>query len=413
MHALDWFSHSDQLPPKGEGIFRVTVGGDWAPIWQYEGTVKQSATAVHGDLLPLFRGSDYNIVNLEAVLGDEGAPVLKPGPCLKSDAHSSLAALKAAPFHAVTLANNHSMDFGPASLKHTLELLEGEGIASVGAGMNGAEAARPLIVEREGLRLGIINCAEGEACASYRGGPGANRFIVEEQVAAIGQLKGEVDLVLVIFHGGREHAVSPPPYVVAGMRAFVDAGADAVIAHHPHVPQGVEVYRGAPIAYSLGNFVFRWKTDQFYLKSGYLAHLDIRDRKIVRASLTPYYMKEEGVFELKGKEREAFLRELKELSSLLADGQKVQQLWDAFGDVMGRDWLVASMEAGVRELKESPGTGVVRWHHYFGVPAHRNLFENGFLRVRLGTFGDSPQWAQDLVRRWLKMSEAEWYQSIE
>ena len=74
--------------------------------------------------------------------------------------------------------------------------------------------------------------------------------------------------MLVIFHGGREYAPCPPPYVVNALRRFARAGACAVVAHHPHVPQGIEIVEGVPIAYSQGNFVFRWaetrSDDQYF-----------------------------------------------------------------------------------------------------------------------------------------------------
>ena len=89
-------------------------------------------------------------------------------------------------------------------------------------------------------------------------------------------------VILVIFHGGREHTPLPPPYVVHDLRAIAEMGAHAVIAHHPHVPQGIELHHGVPIVYSMGNFVF-WQTDPaFYRHAGYLVHLDLRDEYRVK-----------------------------------------------------------------------------------------------------------------------------------
>ncbi len=397
MNTLNWF---DSEAAKPEGAFRITIGGDWAPIWTYEAVARERGAEIHGDLLPLLRESDFNLFNLEAVLGDEGAPLSKPGPCLKADAELSISTLRGVPVQAVTLANNHAMDFGPASLENTLKELDAAGILHVGAGMAEPAISAPLEVERDGVRFAVVNFGEGEACASYGGRPGVNRYQPAVQAAQIRELKQRFPIVIAVFHGGREHAVCPPPYVVEGMRALVDAGADAVVAHHPHVPQGVEIYRGVPIAYSTGNFVFRRGSGHYYLNTGYLAHLDLRDGRIVKVGLTPYRMAEAGVCRLQGDELAAFTAELQELSGMLAHPDKVEALWHAFGDELGENWVISTMEQAVAVTKEDPAGGIVRWHHYFAMPAHQQMIETLFLRHRLGTVGDSPEWAREWVRRW-------------
>ncbi|HWL51602.1 MAG TPA: CapA family protein [Chthoniobacteraceae bacterium] len=381
---------------------RVTIASDWAPIWTYEALMEADPLAVYGDLLPLLRGSDLNIVNVECVLGEKGAPIPKAGPCLRGDEKVALAALTQVPFHVATLANNHSMDYGPESLEETLALLRGAGIRTVGAAMNGEEAACPLIIENDRLRLGIINCGEGEACASLAGGPGAYVFDLEVQEAQIRALKGEVDAVVVIFHGGREHAPMPPPYVVRALRRFAEAGAAAVIAHHPHVPQGLEVHAGVPIAYSQGNFVFRREVPSYYRNTGYLVHLDFDAKKEVNLSITPYRLKPEGVFVLRGEEQREFLAELEAISRYLADPRAIADLWDAFGDEYGdgEKTVISQLERGLEEYGRSRESAIARWHHYFFAPAHQQYFENAFERLKRGTFGTSPEWAREWVRRW-------------
>lgn len=384
--------------------YRVTVASDWAPIWSYEALMQREPLAVYGDLLPILRESDLNIVNVECVLGEKGQPIPKAGPCLRGDEAASVAALKGVPFHVATLANNHSMDYGPESLEHTLAVLKGAGVRTVGAGMNGEEAARPLIIENNELRLAIVNCGEGEACASLAGGPGAYVYDLERQEEQIRTLKGEVDAVIVIFHGGREHAPMPPPYVVRGLRRLAQAGAAAVVAHHPHVPQGLEVHGGVPIAYSQGNFVFRREIPSHYRNTGYLMHLDFAGRKISDVSITPYRMKPQGVFALCGEEKQEFLAELEAISRHLADPQAISDLWDAFVDEYGdgEKTVLSQLERALEEYKTSPASAIARFHHYFFAPAHQQYFENAFERLKRRTFDTSPQWARDLVKRWAK-----------
>ncbi len=384
--------------------FRVTIGSDWAPIWSYEDVMRKDAASVYGDLLPLFLESNLNIVNLECVLGNRGAPIPKAGPALCGEAQTGIAGLKAAKIGVVTLANNHSMDHGPESLEETLRLLCEAGISPVGAGMTGEAAAKPLLLTRGPgeAPLAIINCGEGEACASLDGGPGANVYNLRVQEKQIADLRDAGYLVITIFHGGREHAVMPPPYVVHGLRALAEAGSAAVIAHHPHVPQGVEIHQGVPIAYSQGNFIFRRGTPHYYLNIGYLVHLDIGSRKVEAVAMTPYRMEPEGTKVLAGEERAAFLKDLKELSGYLSDPKAVESFWNAFADLYGKgeESLYDQLRSAVQRLEEDRPTALSYWHHYFFAPAHREYFSDGLKRLRLGTFGDSPEWAREWVRKW-------------
>jgi poly-gamma-glutamate synthesis protein (capsule biosynthesis protein) len=301
------------------------------------------------------------------------------------------------------------MDFGPESLQETIDLLHRADVKTVGAGLNADVAAEPAVVPMKGATLGIINCAEGEACASMDGGPGAHPFEVRVLEAQVRELKKQVDAVLVIFHGGREYAPSPPPYVVEGLRRLADVGACAVIAHHPHVPQGVEIYRGVPIAYSQGNFVFRWNDacddPREYITLGYLVHLDFAGKALVKVSLTPYRMKREGVFALAGEEKAQFLQKLKQVSDLLEHPQKIRWAWDAFVDSEGQEWMLTVLRAQLDTFDENPALAAARLSNLFHCPAHRELYINGLKRLARGELGNAPEWAKELVAEWQKVTE--------
>jgi poly-gamma-glutamate synthesis protein (capsule biosynthesis protein) len=402
---MDWNkgSYCASGTEKQESTFRITIGADWGALWDYTDLMQKDPLAVYGDLLPLFRQSDLNIVNVECALGKKGAPIKKGGPNLRG-ADGTERALSEVPFHIGCLANNHIMDFGPESLEETINILHSAGVQTVGAGLNGKEAARPLIVQMKNATLGIINCAEGEACASIDGGPGTHPFDVLALQEQIRELKKTVDAVLVIFHGGREYAPVPPPYIIKGLRRLAEAGACAVIAHHPHVPQGVEIHQGVPIAYSQGNFVFRWadtrQSYRYFVSTGYLVHLDFAGKVLSELSLTPYRMKADGVFALQGEEKTQLLRELEQVSALLADERKSRQAWDAFVDNMGQDGMRNLLQNLVNQFDDDPDGAAARLHNIFFCPAHRELYLNGLKRISHGELGDSPQWAKDLVADW-------------
>lgn len=261
MKKADWTNGicyvSDAAPevPAMKKSARMTIASDWLPRGPHEQLIEENPLAVYGDLLPLLRSSDLNVVNVEGGIGDSGHPIVKSGPNLRMT-ERAVRSLVEAPFHVGCLANNHILDYGTDNLRNTLNILRKEGLQTVGAGLNGAEAARPLINDLGASKVAIINCAEGEACRSLHNGPGAYGFETTALVRQVRELKQEADIVLVIFHGGREYVPLPPEYVVDGLRAAADAGASAVIAHHPHVPQGIELYGNVPIVYSQGNFVF-------------------------------------------------------------------------------------------------------------------------------------------------------------
>jgi poly-gamma-glutamate synthesis protein (capsule biosynthesis protein) len=405
MENINWNNGVYQTPnvPHKQLDFRITIAADWGALWDYADLMQNDQLTVYGDLLPLFRESDFNIVNVECALGVKGAPIKKCGPNLRG-ASGTERALSAVPFHLGCLANNHSMDFGPESLEETIGILHGAGLKTIGAGINGTEAAQPIIVQMKNATLGIINCAEGEECASIDGGPGVHLFDVPEIKAQIPELKKQADAVLVIFHGGREYAPLPPPYVMDGLRQFAEAGACAVIGHHPHVPQGIEIHQDVPIAYSQGNFVFRWNDTnndpREYITLGYLVHLDFAGKELAEFSLTPYRMKPEGVFALDGEEKVQLLQKLKDVSALLADPQASRFAWDAFVDNEGEKWMMNTIQTQLDLFQKEPELAAAKLRNLFFCPAHRELYLNGLRRLSHGELGNAPAWAKELVAEW-------------
>ena len=160
------------------------------------------------------------------------------------------------------LANNHSGDFGPDALLDSVERLRGSGIAPVGAGANVREASTAAVVERDGWRIAVLGFGGVVPAADWLAGanrPGmASGDDTEAMVTAV-RAAGEVaDLVFVSIHWGVELDTQPRADDVARAHAMIDAGADGVFGHHSHRLQPLGSYRGRPIAWGLGNFV--WPT---------------------------------------------------------------------------------------------------------------------------------------------------------
>lgn len=196
---------------------------------------------------------------------------------------AALTALAHAGFDVVTLAGNHIYDCGDVGVLDTVRHARDAGLVPAGAGATLAEARRPALVERGGIRVAVLsyNCVgpreswatSGKAGCAYvhvlthyeldhasPGGPPriytfADPDSVEALRADVRDARDQADVVLVSMHKGVGHT----PAVVAMYesplaRAAIDAGADAVFGHHAHIMRGIEVYRGRPIFHGLGNF---------------------------------------------------------------------------------------------------------------------------------------------------------------
>lgn len=158
----------------------------------------------------------------------------------------------------MTLANNHSMDFGPLALQDTLAALTENGILFTGAGMNldDARAAATLKVNDTTVAFLSYSLTFPLDFFASAGRPGTAPGYADYVKADIQKVRQTADIVVVSFHWGAERMTAAKDYQIELGRQSVDWGADLVLGHHPHVLQELEVYKGRLIAYSLGNFIF-------------------------------------------------------------------------------------------------------------------------------------------------------------
>lgn len=191
-------------------------------------------------VLDIFTADDFTIVNLENVLTDRALPEKEksttPAYWFRGPA-SNVSILTAGSVEAVSLANNHTGDYGAAGLRDTIAAVESAGLAY---GTND----HTFYLEKNGFTIAVI------CHGLWVEGQGA-------QIARRVQAASEVsDYQIVLYHGGKESVHAPEAWKVRATRALVDAGADLVIGNHPHVLQPAEVYKGVNILYSLGNFCY-------------------------------------------------------------------------------------------------------------------------------------------------------------
>jgi hypothetical protein len=379
----------------------ITICSDWAAR-RYKKMLIEEPLAVYGDLLPILQQSDFCAVNVETVLGNHGEPIIKGGPNIRAD-EKTVHAL--APFHLACLANNHSVDYGADGLAYTMDVLKRAGIESIGAGCIQEEIKAVKSFSIKGEQVAFINCGEGEECRSVDGSPGVNGIDLRELEQQIVDMKKQDKMVIVIFHGGREHIPSPPPYIVSWLREIAAMGADAVIAHHPHVPQGYEMVGNTPVIYSQGNFVFWQRDNLYYHHAGYMVRLYIYEGCLRGVGLIPYEIKEDGLQLMSQPEYDVFISDLEELSSFLKDRDQLEELWNAICDDVGTDAVcktLAEWSKGLanRELKSS-----ALLHNVMFTQAHRELYLRVLQRQMKNMEGKSAPWAKDYVVKWKRQIE--------
>ena len=264
------------------GAVRLLFVGD---IMLDDGPGKQLAAGVDpfAHCASLLEGADFTIGNLECVVAIGGARVEKP--------YNFRADLKAIPllkkyFDAVSVANNHSGDFGPGALVEQCELFERDHLKYFGGGRNLADAHRPLVIELHGLRIAVLGYNEFRPREFEAG---VNRagvaWSVDERVLRdirLARSQAKADIVIPFMHWGEEEESMPSERQRTFARAMVDAGADLVVGGHPHITQGAEYHRGHLIVYSLGNFVFDgWPTDS-PCRDGWLLELELEKQGLVK-----------------------------------------------------------------------------------------------------------------------------------
>jgi poly-gamma-glutamate synthesis protein (capsule biosynthesis protein) len=158
----------------------------------------------------------------------------------------------------LSLANNHALDWGPDALSDTMGALKAAGILHAGAGATVDEAARPAVFDVRGRRVAFIALNDVYPFACEEGGKKAVTLGLRETTLGnrIAELKGRYDVVVATVHAGVEYQRHQEEAKERAFRHLVDLGVDVVLGHHPHVVQGIEIYKGRVIAYSLGNFIF-------------------------------------------------------------------------------------------------------------------------------------------------------------
>ncbi|NGO39243.1 CapA family protein [Limisphaera ngatamarikiensis] len=267
----------------------VLIGADLCPIGENLPYFERGdAEALFHDLLPLFREADLVVANLECPLIEHESPIRKTGPIFGAPVHC-VEALRAAGIGLINLANNHIMDHGEAGLRCTMEVCRRAGIATVGAGLNLHEAARPHVADLGGLKVGFVSVAEREFSIAGPAAPGANPLDVIDLVRRVRTEAHEWDHWIVLYHGAAEFQ-PVTPQVQRVCRFLVDLGATAVVVQHPHQLGGWEQYRHGYIVYGQGALVMDEPIyrDKPGFHEGFLVRLQLERGKAAVMDCIPF-----------------------------------------------------------------------------------------------------------------------------
>jgi poly-gamma-glutamate synthesis protein (capsule biosynthesis protein) len=252
----------------GRRLGRVLLTGDTLAPFQFVRDTLQAFDVVFG--------------NLECPVSEQGGVTEHPRNNIIFTAPPVAAwSLARGGLDIVSTANNHVMDFGVTALHETRMWLDSAGVAHVGTSADRARLYEPTVLTRNGIRMAFFACTE-----FVNDDPGGWREVVAaaDTAALFPRMRiwrDSVDFLIVSIHGGQEYTDKPGRAMQEFGRAAVDAGADLVLGHHPHVPHGVERYRGGWIVHSLGNFVFR-QPGRFWTQHGIALSLTLSRREGIR-----------------------------------------------------------------------------------------------------------------------------------
>jgi len=315
--------HQELRPPSGDTT-TFSFTGDICLIREVEERLRENPEdAIVGIREAL--AADYVIGNLETPLSK--APLDPQRGALQSD--PALAqVLIALGFDAFTIANNHTMDCGADGLRDTLSFLSQNNIAHFGASDNLELARRPLIVERNNIKIGLLGYSQPELDAAGISQAGVTPLRKEIILEDIAKLRPQVDVIALTLHEGYEFQHYPRLEFMQLCRELTQNGVDVICGHHPHVLQGLETCGNSLIMYSLGNFWFDMTYQRCIpqTRQGLIAHISFDKNGPVKLVLTPTVMTENSKLRIADQDQRCeILQHLKDISFLLQNTEAIRE----------------------------------------------------------------------------------------
>lgn len=316
------------------GDISINIGGDVFLGRRIESiAVNNPSSLFDAKILEIFAKANFNILNLESPLTDarKDQKLVKTGPNLKASP-KTVGALGLLNINLLTLANNHIYDYDQIGLSDTFEICKRHNIATVGAGHTLEEASQIFFKKINEITLAIVNIAENEWCNANQNRGGANPLNIINNIRSINKARELADIVILIIHGGHELYYYPSPRMVELYRFYAEQGASVVVGHHSHCISGNEIYRGVPIFYGLGNFLFDNETDFEGWYEGILLNIQVNSQKAITCKFHPYKQCRNNfkIEPLEGSERNILEKKIKDINLIIADPDKLQKKFNVF-----------------------------------------------------------------------------------
>jgi poly-gamma-glutamate capsule biosynthesis protein CapA/YwtB (metallophosphatase superfamily) len=279
-----------------------------------------------GDVLPLMDAADLRIINLECAITDYKQPWTRTPKVFHFRADPSVVeVLRAARVDGCSLANNHTLDFEEQGLLDTLKHLDEAGIPYAGAGHDGEEAARPILIKvGPDHVVALLAFTDNEPpFAAGPNRPGTNYLPVSLEPQVLDRVEAEIttvrevgaDIVIFSNHWGPNMVEQPNGLFRRFAHAVMDRGADVYYGHSAHIFQGVEIYRGKPILYDTGDFIDDYAVDHRLRNDrAFLFNVSLQGGELRRLELSPVTLSYARVKLATGAEREAIFDRMEGLS---------------------------------------------------------------------------------------------------
>ncbi|GCE45303.1 poly-gamma-glutamate synthesis protein (capsule biosynthesis protein) [Thermosporothrix hazakensis] len=280
-----------------------------------------------GDTLPLFHAADVRLCNLECALTSHETPWNETPKVFhfRSDPRN-VRVLRAAGINAVSLANNHSLDFTVEGLYDTLRLLREAGIYAAGAGYDTQDAAAPVRWQAGSTTIGLLACTDNEpawAATSTRAGTcyvpiDSDSEQAQRLLQSIERVKPTVDVLIISLHWGPNWGYEPPETHPPFAHALIDAGADIIFGHSGHVVRGIEIYRQKPILYCTGDFIDDYAIDPVERNDYSGIFVVSLEQKVIRqVAFYPTVIEDFRALRAQGAERTCIAQNMQRLCTLL------------------------------------------------------------------------------------------------
>ena len=287
-------------------------------------TIKRNGPAfLFENIKPFLRTVDFSVANLECVIAESSLKPRDKRFVFKGNPEW-LSTIRDNGITHVTLANNHSFDYGEEGLRQTVSNLTRYGIQPIGFNAGNSASCLPAIIEKDEIHVAIFSSCFLEQQDTLMCNDNAS--VLSDKIRAFKKIHPDY-FVFVCLHWGIELKSTPTPEQIEQAHLIINAGADAIIGTHPHVVQTIEHYNGKYIFYSIGNFIF----DNNYppCNTGIFGIFSLSKNGISSVDVMPFTMVHSKPILMSPEESTLFMKEIGSVSKNITINQN-DSLWELF-----------------------------------------------------------------------------------